>query len=201
MNLKELGIHFSETRSQRTFQKLYFRLEPGLKKYINDIVKDYEQTNDIFSVVMSTAYNKINQYNPKYHISTWIYRIAYTTSLMHLRTKKKRSTTPFSVYDSMYDNNTSIDILSYKNEIYEEDFQTIEEKEIERNQKILDIHEAINTLDPLYKDIIFDRYIKEMKYKEIAQKHDLPIQTIKNRILRGKKKLKQKFEIDANRNY
>ena len=37
-----------------------------------------------------------------------------------------------------------------------------------------------------YKEIIEDRLLNNMKYEDIAAKHNLPLQTIKNRIRRGK---------------
>jgi RNA polymerase sigma-70 factor (ECF subfamily) len=45
---------------------------------------------------------------------------------------------------------------------------------------------AIDSLKVLYKGIVVDRLINEMKYEDIAEKHNLPLQTIKNRIHRGK---------------
>ena len=38
----------------------------------------------------------------------------------------------------------------------------------------------------MYKEIIEDRLINQMKYEDIAAKYNLPLQTIKNRIRRGK---------------
>jgi DNA-directed RNA polymerase specialized sigma24 family protein len=44
----------------------------------------------------------------------------------------------------------------------------------------------INDLKPMYKEIIEDRLLNDMKYEDIAEKYNLPLQTIKNRIRRGK---------------
>jgi DNA-directed RNA polymerase specialized sigma24 family protein len=44
----------------------------------------------------------------------------------------------------------------------------------------------IESLKPMYKEIIEDRLLNNMKYEDIAAKHNLPLQTIKNRIRRGK---------------
>jgi RNA polymerase sigma-70 factor (ECF subfamily) len=46
--------------------------------------------------------------------------------------------------------------------------------------------ECIKNLKPMYREIIEDRLINDMKYEDIAEKYDLPLQTIKNRIRRGK---------------
>jgi DNA-directed RNA polymerase specialized sigma24 family protein len=38
----------------------------------------------------------------------------------------------------------------------------------------------------MYKGILEDRLLNNMKYEDIADKYNLPLQTIKNRIRRGK---------------
>jgi len=46
--------------------------------------------------------------------------------------------------------------------------------------------EAIRDLKPLYRDILVDRLINNMKYKDIAVKYGINLQTVKNRIRRGR---------------
>ena len=45
---------------------------------------------------------------------------------------------------------------------------------------------SINNLKPTYKNILEDRLLNNMKYQDLADKYQLPLQTIKNRIRRGK---------------
>jgi RNA polymerase sigma-70 factor (ECF subfamily) len=189
--LKTLGLDFAETKSEKTFNDLYMRIKPGLLNYINQIVKDRDAAEDLFSMTMSIVYNKIDQYKPEYHISTWIYRIAYHEAIMFLRRKKRDATTTFSVFDSYYDSERGSEKLMYNNmnsdELYDEDFVTKEEKEEQLQQVENAIFEAIENLDPLYSNIIKDRLINNMKYNDMATKYDLPLHTIKNRIARGKR--------------
>jgi DNA-directed RNA polymerase specialized sigma24 family protein len=44
----------------------------------------------------------------------------------------------------------------------------------------------IDSLKPMYKGILEDRLLNNLKYEDIADKYNLPLQTIKNRIRRGK---------------
>ena len=46
MTLKTLGLEFSETRSEKIYNDLYERIKPGLKNYINQIVKDNQAAED-----------------------------------------------------------------------------------------------------------------------------------------------------------
>jgi len=191
MTLKTLGLEFSQTKSEKTFNDLYHRIKPGLLNYINQIVKDRDAAEDLFSMTMSIVYNKIEQYKPEYHISTWIYRIAYHEAIMFLRRKKREATTSFSVFDSYYESDRGSEKIMYNsmdnNELYDEDFQTKEEQEEQLQQVENAIFEAIENLDPLYSEIIKDRLVNNMKYNDISEKHDLPLHTIKNRIARGKR--------------
>jgi DNA-directed RNA polymerase specialized sigma24 family protein len=52
----------------------------------------------------------------------------------------------------------------------------------------------IDSLKPMYKEIIEDRLLNNMKYEDIAAKHNLPLQTIKNRIRRGKSIIAESME-------
>ena len=191
MNLKTLGHQFAETKTEKSFKDLYDRLKPGLSNYVYQIVKDRSTSDDIFSMTMSIVYNKIDQYKPEYHISTWIYRIAYHEAIMHLRRKKREATTAFSVFDSYYESDRGSEKIMFNNldqdEIYEHDFLTLEEQEEEKEKVHQEILEAIEKLEPLYQNIVKDRLVLDMKYNEISKKHKLPLHTIKNRIARGKR--------------
>jgi len=192
-SLKALGEEFNSTQSEKSFNELYNRIKPGLLNYINKITKDRDAAEDLFSMTMAIVYNKIHQFNPEYHISTWIYRIGYHEAIMFLRRKKRAATTNFSVFDSYYDNDRMTDKIMYnniENEPSEEDFQTLQEREYEMQAKHQIILDSIETLDPLYKEIVKDRLVLEMKYGAISKKHKLPLHTIKNRIARGKSALR-----------
>ena len=197
MNLKTLGHQFAETKSEKTFKDLYDRLKPGLSNYVYQIVKDRSTADDIFSMTMSIVYNKIEQYKPEYHISTWIYRIAYHEAIMFLRRKKREATTAFSVFDSYYESDRGSEKIMFNNldqDAIQDDFLTLEEKEQEQEKIHHSILEAIDNLDPLYKAIVKDRLVLDLKYNEISKKHKLPLHTIKNRIARGKRILQSALQ-------
>lgn len=87
--LKDLGIEFKATKSEDAFRKIHDRLKPGLENWLFNMTKDRAQATHFTSLALSTAYEKIDQYNPKWHISTWIYRIAYINFCLELRSGKR----------------------------------------------------------------------------------------------------------------
>jgi DNA-directed RNA polymerase specialized sigma24 family protein len=56
---------------------------------------------------------------------------------------------------------------------------------------------AMEKLKPIYREIIVDRLINKVKYEDLADKYNLPLQTIKNRIRRGKSLIAESFGTPA----
>ena len=46
--------------------------------------------------------------------------------------------------------------------------------------------QAIRNLKPMYRDLLVDRMLNGIKYKDLAKSHKLSLQTVKNRVRRGK---------------
>jgi RNA polymerase sigma-70 factor (ECF subfamily) len=142
-------------------------------------------------------WTKIDQYDPQYQITTWLYRIAFNECLGYINERNKK---------------TSLNKLAeFGIEVGDEGFiggdisQLIEDSEAKTEQDFIDEDEelqsqytgalkAIQSLKPIYREIVIDRLLNNMKYEDIADKYDLPLQTIKNRILRGKRIITEELE-------
>lgn len=187
---RELTENFIATRSDKDFAKLFYRVKPGLFAYVNKIIQDPDIAEDITINTLTKMWTKIDQYDPQYQITTWLYKIAYNECLYQIRERNRRTSidhmrdeygvevSATGAYAQVLEH--MLDDASYKTEMdwYEE--------EGELNETYESALKAIRDLKPLYKDILVDRLIGNMKYEDIAKKHDLPLQTIKNRIRRGK---------------
>jgi DNA-directed RNA polymerase specialized sigma24 family protein len=68
-------------------------------------------------------------------------------------------------------------------EMTEQDFLDEDNELMERYTSVL---EAMQGLKDMYKDIVVDRLVNNMKYDQIADKYGISLQTVKNRIRRGK---------------
>jgi len=186
---RELAENFLATRSEKDFNLLYKRVQPGLRNYIMNVVKDAEAAEDILANTLTKMWTKIDQYDPKYQITTWLYRIAFNESLGWIRERNRK----YSI-DSMRDfgvevsssnsiSQTVEDLLNDHEQRTEADY--IEEENHLMEQYSLALN-CIKGLKPMYRDIIEDRLINNMKYEDIAKKHSVNLQTVKNRIRRGK---------------
>lgn len=186
---RELSENFFTSRSERDYVQLYNKVKPGLRSYIYNVVKDNNAADDILVNTLTKLWTKIDQYDPQYQITTWLYRIAFNECLGYIR-KRNRS---YSI-DGMREFGVEItesnklsysaqDLLTEYQQMSEQDF--IEEDTHLQNQYESAL-ESIKNLQPLYQTILEDRLLNNMKYEDIAAKHNLPLQTIKNRIRRGK---------------
>ena len=133
-------------------------------------------------------WTKIDQYDPQYQITTWLYRIAFNECLGYIRQRNKKRSID-ALRDSGIEVSRYYARTSAKDLLVEMEYKS-EEDFYEEDAELMNRYEAalkgIETLKPMYKGILEDRLLNNMKYEDIAKKYNLPLQTIKNRIRRGK---------------
>ena len=188
LSYRQLSENFINSKSEKDYNVLYQRVKPGLRNYIYNVCKDNEATDDILTNTLTKMWTKIDQYDPKYQITTWLYRIAFNECLGWIRQRnRKYSIDAMKEYgieiSEHYSHTSAHDLLIEIESKTEADF--IEEDEALMNSYELAL-KAIQELKPMYRDIIEDRLLNNMKYEDIASKYGVTLQTVKNRIRRGK---------------
>lgn len=190
---KTLMLDFQATKSHQSFTKLYKKLAPSLKNYIRGIVKDQDVTEDLLANTFSKIYTKIEQYDPQWQASTWSYTIAHRECLRWIK-KERNPRVSLSYFnengsDVISDDDTNVMSNSNTSKIEVENHKT-EDQFLEEDNILISQYDyaidSIQNLKPMYRDILEDNLIKGLKYREIADKYELPLQTIKNRIRRAK---------------
>lgn len=194
---REMTENFLETRSDVDFTALFYRIKPGLTNYVNKIVKDRDMAEDIAINTLTKMWTKIDQFNPEYQITTWLYRIAFNDALAHINQRKKKSSLDSLSEFGVELNETGEVNLGMAGAFEDYEMKT-EQDYLDEDNLMMETYEktlkAIDGLKDLYRDILVDRLINNMKYEAISEKHGLPLQTIKNRIRRGKSIVAEKVE-------
>ena len=196
LTYRELAENFYKTRSEKDYNSLYKRVKPGLRNYINKMVKNSEAADDILSNTLVKLWTKIDQYKPEYQITTWLYKIAFNESLGYIKERNQKSSLDqlreygLQISEGVVVNDSISGRLAEMEQKTEEDFLEEDNHIMSQYNNAL---KAMNNLKPMYKDIMEDRLIKNMKYEEIAQKHKVNLQTVKNRIRRGKMLIAEKI--------
>lgn len=135
-------------------------------KYIFFMVKDHQTAEDLTQETFIKAHMKANQFKGNSELKTWLYRIAYTTTMNHFRKKHPVIT----LFDS-----------SLKEKSAEQHF--IEENDLEN------LYHAISGLKISYKQVIILRKIQQLSIKETADVLHWSESKVKMTLSRALKKL------------
>lgn len=197
LSLKELGLNFKESRSEKDFNLLHNRIKKGLYQYAYRMLNDHHDASDVVTLTMSKVWLKIDQFNPAWHISTWIYSIAYKNGILPIIHNRKTS------LNSTISLSKSSDEDDNKNIISRIEFSAID-KFIDGLVKIEDDKDYETLVNmmlarlanlPIHlKEPLASRYFDNLSYEEIGQKYDLNLQTVKNRIFKAKQILKEELK-------
>lgn len=182
---KEMTNDYLTTRTDAAFTVLYNRIKPGLTSHINKVVKDWDIAEDLAVNTLTKMFTKIDQYNPEYQITTWLYKIGFNAALGYLNERNKtQSLTALQDFGIEVNNSGS---TNHDMDVEEElSFDDLTDEDNMFQMKYDMTVEAIKDLKPMYRDLLVDRMLNGIKYKDLAVKHNLPLQTVKNRVRRGK---------------
>jgi RNA polymerase sigma-70 factor (ECF subfamily) len=145
-------------------------------------MKDEERANDVTQDAMLLAYRHQNSFRGDSRFTTWLYRIAATTSLMHLR--KERSTPVAASLtddeDGMADEPRAVESTPEEKWASSEAIQLANERLAEMGDK--------------YGAIFAMRFLEGYSESEIARKLALNVSTVKTRAYRARTFLKKELE-------
>jgi RNA polymerase sigma-70 factor (ECF subfamily) len=134
-------------------------------------VASREEAEDITQEVFVKVFKSLEQFKEESEFSTWLYRIAYNTTLSELR-KRKLSFTPIN------------DNLDAVNELFNDD----EEMDL-TEMKLQYLDEALKKLPPDEIFLVTLYYFKEQSIEAISQVSDLSAANVKVKLHRIRKKL------------
>lgn len=160
-----------------------YDLESLMRTYGNDVlrtaymyVKDIHTAEDIFQEVFIKVNSNLHNFQGNSSIKTWIIRIAINTCKDYLKSAYSRRIVPMEEF--------------LEDSIIAEDNYA----DIERQETIQSVKDAVMELPEHYKDVIMCVYFQEMSMDQAAKMLELPVGTIKSRLARAKEKLKEIME-------
>ena len=176
-NEKEL-IKKALSESPEFFGDLILKHQKFVFNVVKKWVKAEEEAEDITQDIFIKAYKTLSSFRGDSKFSSWLYRIAYTTSINWIQRKKGKEI-PME--------EEKLEFLGQK----EDPIDLV----IEREMILAEIKEVIKALPIKYKIIMQLYYFEEKSYMEIADILKIPINTVKIQLLRAKALLKKNFDI------
>ena len=153
------------------------KLTVSLKPFALRLTRDMEDANDLLQETLLKAFSNREKYTDGTNLKAWMYTIMKNTFITNYQRMVRKNTFIDSTDNMHYINSTS---------------NTIENSAYGKFA-MKDITRAIENLDDAYK-IPFTMHFRGFKYHEIAEKLDIPIGTVKNRIHIARKELKYKLK-------
>lgn len=157
------------TGDKEAFQYFYEVYAESAIHTASAITKNREIAKDAVQETFLRVYRQIDRYNPDLPFNPWFYRILTNECL---RLLKKES--PFSTFKHTdLENNPSISVESF--------------------DQLSVLYDTIQSLDDIHRIPLILKYVQGFTEKEIADILSLNQNTLKSRLFKGRKRLKEQL--------
>ncbi|WP_186580114.1 RNA polymerase sigma factor [Aquibacillus kalidii] len=170
--------------SESEFQLIYEMFYNRVYRDAYFMTKDPYLAQDILQDTFIKAYSQIHNLKDKDKIGAWLSTIATRTAIDHIRKQNIWNGIPKG------------DLLEEEKYIVKEISSTVEEN-VESHFVQEAVIEKILELKSEYREVILLKYIHELKEKDIAKWLNLKDGTVKSRLHRAKKELRNQIEKDT----
>ncbi|MEI6021624.1 MAG: sigma-70 family RNA polymerase sigma factor [Bacteroidota bacterium] len=166
---------------QKAYAELLQRYHESVYFMMMKMCNNKDDAEDLTIEAFGRAFKKLEQYNPEFAFSTWLFKIASNNAIDFLRRKKQKNAISIdSGFEDSERPDHSANIVS----------QTLDpEESFIKKQKIEAVRVLVENIKPMYREMIELFYFQEMSHEEISQKLNLPIGTIKAQLFRARELL------------
>lgn len=167
-----------------SFEKLIKRHQKNIYNIAYRMMGNEEDAKDVAQEAIIKIYKYIDRFRGDSDFSTWVYRIAINACKDELR--KKKHNVVYLDQEIQTANGT------LKNQLED---QGMKPDEIAENLELNNtIQEAISKLPEINRVVVILRDIQGFSYEDISKALECPVGTVKSRINRGRKLLKEFLE-------
>jgi RNA polymerase sigma-70 factor (ECF subfamily) len=160
-----------------SFEVLVRRHQKATFNLVYRLLGDYEEAAEVAQEVFLSAFKSIHQFRGDANFSTWLYRIAFN----HASTRRKslqlaqQRHVPLDGTELIGDGDASAD----------------PEKRAQERETQQRVQRALNSLHKDDAAIIILRDLQDAPYEEVAQMLEIPVGTVKSRLHRARRALKE----------
>jgi RNA polymerase sigma-70 factor (ECF subfamily) len=166
------------------FNELILRYEKQVYNLAYRLTGSYDDANDVASDTFVRIFNSIGRFRGDSAFSTWLYRIVTN---VYLDARKRRSAHPnLSLEEYM-------ELEEGAMERQVEDASPGPQLKVEAKERYERLLEAINRLPDFQRVIIVLYHIQELPYEEIAEILNMPLGTVKSRLNRARRALREQL--------
>ncbi|HNV72892.1 MAG TPA: sigma-70 family RNA polymerase sigma factor [Candidatus Ozemobacteraceae bacterium] len=165
--------------SQR-FQSLVERYERLMYSYLLPQVHHWQEVEDIAQEAFLKAFRHLNSFDTARKFSAWLLKIARNILIDRYRknAQNRREAEAYATFLQRFARTSETNTAQ------------VVEKDDEFRRLFLDVFD----LPEEFRVPLLLRIVEELSYEEIADIIDAPLQTVKNRIFKARRQLREKWE-------
>ena len=152
---------------ERLFVPLFEQSRAGIRRLCYSYLNSASEVDDLFQEIMTNVWNSLENFRGDAKLSTWMYRIAVNTALIHRRRRRRSEELP-----DMPDHRVST------------------HRDLERQEQLEVLHCAIAQLGDQDR-LIVSLLLEGLSYKEIADVTGITVNYVGVKISRIKQSLEQ----------
>lgn len=138
------------------------------------VLRDRGLAEDVVQETMVKAWESLDSFRGEASLRTWVLRIAHNTSVSALRRRRDLATAPEDLPDAAARDDTAARVAG--------------------RAGMAALRRALDGLDELSRSVVVLREVEGMSYAQIAEALDVPVPTVKTRLLRARRALQAAVE-------
>ena len=131
---------------------------------VRRLVLDSSMVDDVAQDVLIAVSEKISSFRSEAKFTTWLYTVARFKAIDRLRRERRRAEVGYDDSDELPDGERISSMVANRTSL----------------------RAAIDTLPAAYRQAVLARDIERLTYDEIADQVDIPVNTAKSRVFRGR---------------
>lgn len=167
---------------QNRFEELADRTRTKIQRFAYQLAGNREDAEDLTQEAFMRAYRSFDTFNGERSFENWVLRIVQNLFLDLVRSRKRR-VKPMS-YDALDDQSAWYDAPDHS--------PTPEQLTISRITDPL-LQKAVQTLPPIHREMLYLAHVQDLSYSEIADQLGLGIPTVRTRVHRAHKAMRQAY--------
>lgn len=160
---------------QEAYRELVESYGPRLTYYLRKLLGKVDKADDLAQEVWLDVLRQLPRLKEIGAFRTWLYRIAHGKAMQDFRRNGR----------------TFAAIVDFE-QLIEHDEMPIQQEDVEQ------IHQALDQLEPIYREVLVLRFLEDLSYEEIGRIADCPIGTVRSRLHYAKAQLRRAFIANSN---
>jgi RNA polymerase sigma-70 factor, ECF subfamily len=161
----------------KTLMQTYVKL---VYSYVYRICQQQELAEDMTQEIFVKVYQNMDKFDETRAFKPWLMRLASNHVISHLR--KKSSATSLSL-EALQEDQPHKEWGGITDESKDPSVQ------VEKQDNVSQVEMALKAMAPNYREVLLLRFQGDLSYEEIALKMQVPVNTIRTWLKRGKERL------------